>query len=92
VRTLVVRAANEYQSLLEISQKERTDLMVLSAHGSGCDSTQSFGSVTAYLLTHSIIPLLVLQDLPARELHPLSQPNERPTPPLLRASHAPENV
>jgi nucleotide-binding universal stress UspA family protein len=92
VRTLVARGANEYQSLLEISQKERTDLMVLSAHGSGCDSTQSFGSVTAYLLTHSVIPLLVLQDLPARELQPVLQANEKRTPPSLRASYAPENV
>jgi nucleotide-binding universal stress UspA family protein len=92
VRTLVIRGVNEYQSLLETSQKERTDLMVLSAHGSGCDSTQSFGSVTAYLLTHSTIPLLVLQDLPAKELHPLRHANERPTPPSLRASYGPENV
>jgi nucleotide-binding universal stress UspA family protein len=92
VRTLVVRGANEYQSLLEISQKERTDLIVLSAHGSGCDSTQSFGSVTAYLLTHSIIPLLVLQDLPAKELHPLRHETESLTPPSLRASYAPESV
>jgi nucleotide-binding universal stress UspA family protein len=90
VRTLVVRGANEYQSLLEISQNERTDLMVLSAHGSGCDSTQSFGSVTAYLLTHSTIPLLVLQDLPAKELHPVTQGSEKP--PSLRASYAPESA
>jgi hypothetical protein len=66
--------------------------MVLSAHGSGCDTTQSFGSVTAYLLTHSVIPLLVLQDLPARELHPVPQANEKQTSPSLRASYAPENV
>jgi nucleotide-binding universal stress UspA family protein len=91
VRTLVLRGANEYQSLLEISQKERTDVIVLSAHGSGCDSTQSFGSVTAYLLTHSMIPLLVLQDLPAKDLHSLQQ-EKSPTPPSLRASYAPGNV
>jgi nucleotide-binding universal stress UspA family protein len=92
VRTLVVRGAKEYRSLLEVSRKERTDLMVLSAHGSGCDSTQSFGSVVAYVLTHSVIPLLVLQDLPAKELHAVLQANERRTPPSLRASYAPVNV
>jgi nucleotide-binding universal stress UspA family protein len=90
LRTVVVRGTNEYQSLLEISQKEQTDLIVLSAHGSGCDSTQSFGSITAYLLTHSTVPLLVLQDLPAKELRPASQPTETQTPPSLRASYAPE--
>jgi nucleotide-binding universal stress UspA family protein len=92
VRTLVVRGAREYQSLLEISQKERADLIVLSAHGSGCDSTRSFGSVAAYILTHSVVPLLVLQDLPAKELHPVLQANEKRTPPSLRASYAPVNI
>jgi hypothetical protein len=92
VRTLVVRHANEYQCLLEISQKEQADLVVLSAHGSGCDSTQSFGSVTAYLLTHSVVPLLVLQDLPAKELHTIQHLDEKLTPSSLRASYAPENA
>jgi nucleotide-binding universal stress UspA family protein len=91
VRTIVARHANEYQCLLEISQKERTDLIVLSAHGSGCDSGQSFGSATAYLLTHSLVPLLVLQDLPDNEPH-LAQDVDTKLGPPLRASYAPENV
>jgi nucleotide-binding universal stress UspA family protein len=92
VRTLVVRHSNEYQCILEISQKEETDLVILSAHGSGCDSTQSFGSVTGYLLTHSMVPLLVLQDLPSSDLHPIQQVDGRTTPPSLRASYAPGGV
>jgi nucleotide-binding universal stress UspA family protein len=92
VRTLVARHANEHQCLLEIAQRERTDLIVLSAHGSACDSAQCFGSVTAYLLTHLMVPLLALQDLPDRA--PLRAPDvdARPAPPLLRASYAPESV
>jgi nucleotide-binding universal stress UspA family protein len=92
VHTLVVRHANEYQCLLEISQKARSDLIVLSAHGSGCDSTQSFGSVTAYLLTHSMVPLLVLQDLPASEVSAVPLADASLAPPPLRASYAPGNV
>jgi nucleotide-binding universal stress UspA family protein len=92
VRTLVVRSPNEYQCLLEIAQKQLCDLIVLSAHGSGCDSTQSFGSMTAYLLTHSRVPLLVLQDLPGAELRQDSQNGTKLAPQSLRASYTPESV
>lgn len=90
VRTIVARHANEYQCLLEISEKEQTDLIVLSAHGSGCNSGQSFGSVTAYLLTHSSVPLLVLQDLPEHQV--AQEATAECGPPSLRASYAPEKV
>ena len=64
VRTQVLRGADEKQSLLEVSQREQSDLIVVSAHGSTCNSTLTWGSVTAHLLAHSVVPLLVLQDLP----------------------------
>jgi nucleotide-binding universal stress UspA family protein len=89
VRTIVLRRASERESLLEISQKEEADLIVLSAHGSGCESTRPFGSVATYLLTHSMVPLLVLQDLPEGEVHRAPDGDARPTPPSLRASYPP---
>jgi len=91
VRTLVVRHANERQCLLDVSQKERTDLIVLSAHGSACDPVRSFGSVTTHLLTHSMVPLLVLQDLPEYKLHRAQDLDEEITP-SLRASYSLECV
>lgn len=90
VRTLVVRHANERQGLLEMSQQEHVDLVVLSAHGVACDPARTFGSVTAHLLTHSAIPVLVLQDLP-HGLERLNERAERLAPPL-RASYPPEAV
>lgn len=90
VHTLVARHANARQCLLEVSRQEQVDLIVLSAHGSACDSGRSFGSVTTHLLTHSMVPLLVLQDLAEGELQ-RPQDVAPPTPPLLRASYAPEN-
>jgi nucleotide-binding universal stress UspA family protein len=90
VRTLVVRHPNERQSLLEISQREKVELVVLSAHGIACDPARSFGSVTAHLLTHSVVPLLVLQDLPP-ELETRHDLGENLAPPL-RASFPPEAV
>ena len=92
VHTLVVRHANERQCLLEISRKELTDLIVLSAHGAACTSARSFGSVTTFLLTHSLVPLLVIQDLPERDLHRAQNLDAKLEAPLLRASYASENA
>jgi nucleotide-binding universal stress UspA family protein len=91
VRTLVLRSADEKQALLELSQKERCDLLVLSAHGSTCNPSLTNGSVTAHLLTHSTIPLLVVQDLRDAELRePEGEQRDQRAPPL-RASF-PEDI
>jgi nucleotide-binding universal stress UspA family protein len=92
VRTLVVRHPNERQCLLEISQKEHSDLIVLSAHGSACDSGRSFGSVTAYFLAHLTVPVLVLQDLRDGEADRPQNLDAKPAPPALRASYASETA
>lgn len=83
-RSVVLRNVDERQSLLELSQKERTDLIVLSAHGSTCNSALVFGGVTAHLLTHSVVSLLVLQDLRDSELR---GPELGGPPPPPRASY-----
>jgi nucleotide-binding universal stress UspA family protein len=89
VRALVARHANNRHCLLEISQREKADLLVISAHGSACDSAEPFGSVAASLLARSTIPLLVIQDLPERNVR---QGQDAPTtlaPPSPRAIHTP---
>lgn len=68
VRTKVVRSPDDRQSLLELAESEQADLVVLSAHGCNCNPARPYGSVTAHLLTHAPIPLLVLQDLPEAAL------------------------
>jgi nucleotide-binding universal stress UspA family protein len=80
VRTLVLRNADERQSLFDLSQRERSDLIVVSAHGSTCNPALTCGSVTAHLLLHSTVPLLVLQDLRDSELR--GQKREQSAPPL----------
>ena len=90
VRTIVERHGNACQSLLDISQREQSDLVVLSAHGAACDSAQSFGSVTAFLLTRSIIPVLVLQDLPEQDLHRAQGARAEIAPGFMRTSYAAE--
>jgi nucleotide-binding universal stress UspA family protein len=85
-RTLVLRSADERQSLLEVSRSEQSDLIVLSAHGSNCNPEVICGSVTVSLLTHAGVPLLVLQDLHDAELR--RHESDRRAPPL-RASCPP---
>lgn len=92
VRTLVVRHASPHQCLLDMSQDENADLIVVSAHGSTCDSARSFGNVTASLLTHSKGPVLVLQDLPECGPYRADRSDSTAPPPPLRASYAPENA
>jgi nucleotide-binding universal stress UspA family protein len=88
VRTLVIRHADERQSLLELAQKEQTELIILSAHGATCNPARPFGSVTAHLLTHCTVPLLVLQDLPASERHQAEVDADLAPP--IRGSYPPE--
>ncbi|HWU91591.1 MAG TPA: universal stress protein [Kofleriaceae bacterium] len=90
VRTLVVRHPNERRCLLELARREGVDLVVLSAHGAACDPARTLGSVTAHLLTHATVPLLVLQDL-AHEPDRPPEGAELHAPPL-RASYPPEAV
>ena len=80
MRTRVLRSADERHSILELSRRERSDFIVISAHGSTCNPALTFGSFTAHLLTHSLVPLLVLQDLRGSELR--AQEDGRRAPPL----------
>ena len=88
VRTLVVRQTNPLHGIVEASRYEHADLIVIAAHGASCDAAKSFGTVTEYLLAHSIVPLLVLQDVPAAESR-VTDPTVQIAPPL-RASYPPE--
>lgn len=88
VRTLVTRHVDERQSLLEVMRQEQIDLVVLSAHGSVCNPTRPFGSVTHHLIVHSTVPLLVLQDLAEPDLERTEDEDEQAAPPL-RASYPP---
>jgi nucleotide-binding universal stress UspA family protein len=90
VRTLVVHHANQRHCIVETVKRERADLIAVAAHGAACDPGRTFGSVTEYLLAHSTVPLLVLQDLPDADLH-TPELGDRLAPPL-RASYPPECV
>ena len=90
VRTLVEHHANQRHCIVETAKRERADLIAVAAHGAACDPGRTFGTVTEYLLAHSTVPLLVLQDLAETELH-TPELGDRAAPPL-RASFPPELV
>jgi nucleotide-binding universal stress UspA family protein len=82
VRTIVLRSGDQPQSILELSRSEHVDLVVLSAHGVTCNRERSFGSITTYLVAHSPVPVVVLQDLTLADLHgPGNGPEWAPRPP-----------
>jgi nucleotide-binding universal stress UspA family protein len=66
VRTIVLRSRDERQTLIEVSEREHVDLVVLSAHGATCNVDRSLGTVSGYLVTLAQPAMLVLQDLPRR--------------------------
>lgn len=92
VKTVVIRHTNERQGLLEVSRNEQSDLIVLSAHGAACDPHQSFGGVTTFLLTHSLVPLLVFQDLPEADLHRIRNSSADQAPRLRHSGIHAENA
>jgi nucleotide-binding universal stress UspA family protein len=90
VRTLVVRNANQRRAIIEVAKNERADFIVVAAHGDACDGDCTHGSVTEYLLTHSQVPVLMLQDRPEAEMQRIDF-GEVIAPPL-RASFLPELI
>jgi len=89
IRTLVLRHGDERQALLEISEQEQADLVVLSAHGTVCNPARPFGSMTHHLLAHATVPLLVLQDISDPELPRMTEDEDEQYAPPLRASYPP---
>jgi nucleotide-binding universal stress UspA family protein len=67
MRALVVRHASEHHGLLEVAEREKAELIVLSAHGADYAASRSLGSVTAFLLTHARTPLLTFQGMLERD-------------------------
>jgi nucleotide-binding universal stress UspA family protein len=88
VRTVVVRHANQRRAIVEVAKHEHADFIIVAAHGAACDRDHTYGSVTEYLLTHSVVPVLMLQDLPEAELHRIDFGEVLAPPP--RASYPPE--
>ena len=67
VKKLLVESPHVVQALEKVAADERVSLMVVSAHGRSGAAPWPYGSVADRLIEHGTTPLLVFQDLPARE-------------------------
>lgn len=67
VRSLLLESPHVVQTLEKVAADEQASLMVVSAHGSSGAAPWPYGSVADRLIHHGTTPLLVLQDLAARQ-------------------------
>jgi nucleotide-binding universal stress UspA family protein len=72
VRALTLRGDDVRSSLTTLIGSERVDLVVLSARGQGSNrvSDVPYGNVTAYLVTHLSVPMLIVRPAePPKKIH-----------------------
>jgi nucleotide-binding universal stress UspA family protein len=79
VQTLLLTSDNAAASLHELAEKESIDMVALSAHGYSGNIQWPYGSMVSNFILYSKVPLLIVQDLPAKEEPPMvdTVPRER---------------
>ena len=66
-RSLLIESPHVVRTLEKVAAEEQVSLMVVSAHGCSGAAPWPYGSVADRLIHHGTTPLLVLQDLAARQ-------------------------
>jgi nucleotide-binding universal stress UspA family protein len=67
VQTHLLISDNTAAALHEFVEREHIDMVTLSAHGYSGNTQWPYGSVVNNLMSYSKVPLLVVQDLPAKK-------------------------
>ncbi|PWQ93790.1 universal stress protein [Leucothrix arctica] len=84
-RARLIKTGDARDVLLQIAREEKTDLVVLSAHGISGRVNEPCGSVTAHLFSHLAIPLLIVREC-ARQNRDVQEAHQDETRIPLRAS------
>lgn len=63
VETVVHTRSDERRALPALARELDADLLVLAAHGAGCDPRERFGAAAAHAVHRSSVPVLVMQDV-----------------------------
>jgi nucleotide-binding universal stress UspA family protein len=71
VQTRLLTSDNAAAALHELSEKENIDMVALSAHGYSGNNQWPYGSMVNNFILYSKVPLLIVQDLPAKEEPPV---------------------
>jgi nucleotide-binding universal stress UspA family protein len=67
VQTHLLTSDNAAAALHELAEKENIDMVALSAHGYSGNDQWPYGSMVNNFILYSKVPLLIVQDLPAKE-------------------------
>lgn len=68
-RTMTLRDDDVRSCLARFIAEENVDLVILSAHGHSGRTDAPYGSVTAHLIAHTPVPLLIVRNHPAAAQH-----------------------
>jgi len=79
VQTRLLTSDNAAAALHELAEQESIDMVALSAHGYSGNNKWPYGSMVNNFILYSKVPLLIVQDLPAKEEPPMADiaPRER---------------
>ncbi len=67
LKTHLLTSDNAAAALHELTESERIDLVALSAHGYSGNHQWPYGSMVNNFILYSHVPLLIVQDLPAKD-------------------------
>jgi nucleotide-binding universal stress UspA family protein len=74
----VIVNADVASSIHQLIEDESIDLVILSAHGTGGNPKWPYGNVANNLITYSLAPVLLIQDLPdSQTVEPTTALNQR---------------
>jgi nucleotide-binding universal stress UspA family protein len=76
----VSRATDHHEGLLALIAAQRSDLVVVAAQGAICNPRRRLGSVTSHMVSHSPVPVLIIQHLPALPSGAVTALPSRPPP------------
>jgi nucleotide-binding universal stress UspA family protein len=78
VQTHLITSDNAAAALHQLGEQEHIDMVTLSAHGYSGNHQWPYGSMVNNFIMYGKVPLLIVQDLPTKELPPLElQSRER---------------
>ena len=67
VETCLLTSDNAAATIHELAEKENVDIVALSAHGYSGNNQWPYGGMVNNFILYSKVPLLIVQDLPAKE-------------------------
>jgi nucleotide-binding universal stress UspA family protein len=70
VQSHLITSDNAAVALHQLEEQEHVDLVTLSAHGHSGNHQWPYGSMVNNFILHGKVPLLIVQDLPARQEPP----------------------